>query len=89
MRYSREIIIIIICTILLSSDYLNAQTGTTGTTTEIAPLLPRYTGLCIDYRANDSFMRVMNMFNEAGFRLTVKRSTIWMRIEETICYYTN
>ena len=81
MKYTREIIIIIICTILLSSEYLNAQTGTTGTTTEVAPLLPRYTGLCVDYRANDSFMRVMNMFTEAGYSLELDGTTQSVRID--------
>lgn len=78
MRY---FIIIIICSILLNSDYLNAQTGTTGTTTDIPELPARYTGLCIDYRVNDSFIRVMNMFDEAGYSLELDGTTQSVRID--------
>jgi hypothetical protein len=81
MKHTKEIIIIIICSILLNSDYLNAQTGTTGTTTEVNPLQPRYTGLCIDYRANDSFIRVMKMFNDAGYSLELDGTTQSVRID--------
>jgi len=88
MKYTREIIIIIICSILLNSDYLNAQTGTTGTTTEINPLLPRYTGLCIDYRANDSFMRVMKMFSDAGYSLELDGTTQSVAVDVVNFYET-
>ena len=81
MKHTKEIIIIIICSILLNSDYLNAQTGTTGTTTEVPESSVRYTGLCIDYRVNDSFIRVMNMFSEAGYSLELDGTTQSVRID--------
>ena len=66
MKYTKEVIIIIICTILMNSNWLNAQDTVKHT---------RTTGIMIDYRVNDSFSRILKMFEEAGYGLELDGTT--------------